>query len=523
MIRKNILKLILFGFIIALPLASCKDDFDRISSSQADQPSFSQDTVKLDTLFSDVTSSTRQLMIYNRNKKSIRLDRVYLSDPKSGFRVNVDGHAGHEFRDLTILPGDSMYVFVEANFRRDDKALLIEEVKDKLMFECRGQSSSVLLQGYRCNADVVSEIHISKDSVLNSPLPLLVKDSIVIDKGATLTIGAGSRICFFAKSYVKVNGSLKTQGTVEKPVVLEGLRQDMMLSDLPYPLVSGQWGGIRFGETSLDNRLEYTIIKNAVNGLYFMGERSPQDPLLYMLGCQITNMKGYGIYAVGGHIALDNSEVSNTYNSTLQLQGSSFVSRACTFVNFYLFDSRFSPTLNYYDSYKVGNGERSHVQGSAFRMTNCIVDGTKSINVPKESKDSKGVLAGEMYLIMADSSLFDEIVHVDHSYLRMPQNNLIPSAMKDCLLSQDTINMKKYRYYYSLGYKEDKGKDVLSFVFDFRPLQSVAPFMNMGVAIPELSNDRYGVARNNPPTPGCYTPVASPTPTKALYYYKRRR
>lgn len=495
--------LLFVSITIALIFVSCKDDFDRISSSAADQPSFSQDTVRVDTLFSDVTSSTRQLMVYNRNKKSIRLDRVYLSDPKLGFRVNVDGHAGREFENLTILPGDSMYIFVEANFKRDDAADPIAEVKDKLFFETKGVRKSVLLQGYRCNADVVNSIHVRKDTTISSKIPLLVRDSIVVDKGVRLNIEAGARVCFFAGSYMKVYGTLIAEGTVHKPIVFEGERQDMMLSDLPYPLVSGQWGGIRFGKQSHGNRMTSCTVRNAMVGLMFMEERQTSEDLIYMKDSKVTNMKGYGIYACGGKIRLDNTEVSNTLDATLQLQGCDFEARACTFANFYLFDSKFFPTVNYYDSYKTGSGEVKHVDGSRFSLNSCVVDGTRNMSGDENSKDGR---SGELSITLSDSSRFDQIVSIRHSYLRMPKKNLVASAMKDCLLAKK-MDLKKDRYYVYLGYDTSRQKDRVTFVFDLRPIEGKAPFEHIGVLFPDLATDRLGLPRKDSPAAGCYNPV----------------
>ena len=66
--------LLAVGFVLAS--GSCSDDFDKYAESPEDRPEFSADTVKFDTLFSRVSSSTRTLMVYNRLNRSLRLREV---------------------------------------------------------------------------------------------------------------------------------------------------------------------------------------------------------------------------------------------------------------------------------------------------------------------------------------------------------------------------------------------------------------------------------------------------------------
>ena len=52
--------------------------------------SFSCDTLRFDTVFTEQGSATLQLMVYNRNANALLIDRVGLQSGTS-FRVNVDG------------------------------------------------------------------------------------------------------------------------------------------------------------------------------------------------------------------------------------------------------------------------------------------------------------------------------------------------------------------------------------------------------------------------------------------------
>ena len=81
--------------------------------------SFSVDTLKMDTTFSNVPTPTRSFWVYNRTGKALRCQSVRLENGnQKGFRVNVDGsflgsEAGFQTQNVEIRKGDSIRVFVE--------------------------------------------------------------------------------------------------------------------------------------------------------------------------------------------------------------------------------------------------------------------------------------------------------------------------------------------------------------------------------------------------------------------------
>lgn len=102
------------------------DDED-FSSSRADLLTFSTDTVRLDTTFSNVPTPTRTMWVYNRSGKGIRCSNIRLEGGnQEGFRVNVDGTflgqaAGFQTSDVEIRKGDSIRVFVELTSALQEK------------------------------------------------------------------------------------------------------------------------------------------------------------------------------------------------------------------------------------------------------------------------------------------------------------------------------------------------------------------------------------------------------------------
>ena len=92
--------------------SSCRNDFETVPSTG--KLEFSKDTVYLDTVFSNIGSSTYTLKVYNRSKEDIHIPVVKLGEGEnSHYRLNVDGIPGKVFHDVEILAKDSIFIFIE--------------------------------------------------------------------------------------------------------------------------------------------------------------------------------------------------------------------------------------------------------------------------------------------------------------------------------------------------------------------------------------------------------------------------
>ena len=80
-------------FLFILTWSSCRNDFEFEPSTGGLE--FSKDTVYLDTVFSNISSSTYTLKVYNRSNKDIVIPNINLSKREnSRFRLNIDGSTG---------------------------------------------------------------------------------------------------------------------------------------------------------------------------------------------------------------------------------------------------------------------------------------------------------------------------------------------------------------------------------------------------------------------------------------------
>ena len=81
---------------------------------------FSKDTVYLDTVFTNIGSSTYNLKVYNNSNENILIPEIKLSNGENSYyRLNIDGiynqnnNNGKRFENIELLANDSLYVFIE--------------------------------------------------------------------------------------------------------------------------------------------------------------------------------------------------------------------------------------------------------------------------------------------------------------------------------------------------------------------------------------------------------------------------
>src|SRR6187402_1062679 len=107
--------IILFFVGLAISLSSCREDF-QFEASTGDL-TFSKDTVYLDTVFTNIGSSTYTLKVYNKSDKDIKIPTIQLGKGQaSKYRMTVDGMVGENnriFHDVELLAKDSLYIFIE--------------------------------------------------------------------------------------------------------------------------------------------------------------------------------------------------------------------------------------------------------------------------------------------------------------------------------------------------------------------------------------------------------------------------
>ena len=92
-LMRQFIVLLFIGVIISL--SSCRKDFSTVPSTGA--LTFSASKVYLDTIFTNISSSTYMLKVYNHSNKDISIPTIQLGKGlASKYRIMVDGMTGNQ-------------------------------------------------------------------------------------------------------------------------------------------------------------------------------------------------------------------------------------------------------------------------------------------------------------------------------------------------------------------------------------------------------------------------------------------
>lgn len=472
------MKRLFYTFIAALLLiaGSCSDE--SFSTSRNDKLLFTVDTLKMDTVFSGVPSSTYSFKVYNRNDNSLRINQIRLArGNQSGFRVNVDGvyldnMNGSQAQDFDIRKGDSLLVLVELTSHATNQ-LSPQAVEDKLLFTLEsGVEQSVNLMAFSWDAVSLRDLVVSNDTVVSSTKPIIVYGGIKVDSGAVLTIKSPATLYFHASAGIDVFGRLIVEGQQGDEVVMRGDRLDRMFDYLPYDRVSGQWRGIHFHSSSTANRIDYADIHSAEDGLVCdSADIDPSVLRLELAHTTVHNCKGYGLKADNSRVSLVNCQLTNTLGDCLAVTGGHTVITYCTLAQFYPFSADRGVALRF------GNFENA-VQRGTLMCQNSVVTGY--------SDD----------VVMGDSLAFD--YKFVNSVLRTPAVSdtiLLKSRFENVVFesSKDSIN----------GDQHFVAVDLDLQYYDFHT-DSLSTLRLRAIPLEAVRDDREGRQRGEQPTIGCF-------------------
>ncbi len=394
-LKQAFLFLILFTIII---FSSCrKDKFLTDSSSTID---FSTDSVLFDTVFKYAGSTTKQFKIFNQHNQPIRVSSIYLAGGNtSAFRINVDGISAFTFKDVEIPANDSMFIFVQVTVNPSQSAPLL--IKDSIIFETNANIQDVKLTAIGQDVYLHKPDHFpsngpaysitgreNHDTILPNDKPHLFFSYTVIDSKCKLTLQAGTKLYFHkdAVLWVYDGGTLIVDGAYKNEVTFQGDRLESAYKDMP-----GQWGKIWLSRGSLNNVINWAIIKNAIFGIQADTVATSTAPTLKISNTIIKNMQSAALFAQGARIWGNNCLFANCGQCVAALKiGGKYKFEHCTFANFWNQDERTIPLLlmnNYYLSatnlYVIRNLDSAY-------FSNCILYGDKEEEVAMDSSTYGG-------------------------------------------------------------------------------------------------------------------------------------
>ncbi|WP_299224216.1 right-handed parallel beta-helix repeat-containing protein [uncultured Psychroserpens sp.] len=414
---------VLLTLVILIFWSSCRKDFD--FSPSTGNLTFSKDTVYLDTVFTNIGSSTYNLKVYNRSDDDISIPSVRLAEGEaSNYRLNVDGMPGKVFENVELLANDSLFIFIETTFdiasvvaadnqfiytdaiefdsgNNLQKVELVTLVKDAVfIFPDRDNSTGIIetltfdVDGDGTPDQTNLQGRFLEDSELTftNEKPYVIYGFAAVDDGDVLTIEAGARVHFHANSgllvtnnaSLKVNGALSTdQDLLENEVIFEGDRLEPIFEDVP-----GQWSAIYLFNGSVDNDINYATIKNSTVGILCEGDQSASEDKLTITNSQIYNSSNFGILARATSITAENLVINNSGQSSFAgTFGGKYNFTHCTLANYWNSSFRQFPSVlvnNFFvnpdNSVLTNNLEEAN-------FNNCIIYGNDNAEIDASSEN----------------------------------------------------------------------------------------------------------------------------------------
>ena len=415
---RKFIYLLFIGIVISL--SSCRKDFDTVASSG--NLEFSKTEVYLDTVFTDIGSSTYSLKVYNRSNKDISIPIVQLGKGLvSKYRIMVDGRSGNGkiFNNVELLAKDSMYIFIETtaniadtepDFTYNDKILfdlganqqsvdLITLIQDaKFYFPNRTLNPTIYetinVNGFE--AGTQGHTLVTTDFVASNPWhwtkdrPYVVYGNLVVPIGETLTIEAGTSVHFHKDATLIIDKGAKIdiQGTLnildsdglivtKNEVTFEGDRLEPIYEDVP-----GQWGALII-LSELSNNIKHLTLKNAAVGIYTVSNLI--TPKLNIENSQIYDCSNYGILGISSFITGRNLVINYAGQASLVCSQGNYNFEHCTFNNNWPSSKQVSVLVN---DYSIDQNNVATITNVNANFKNCIIYGSNNVELFLDHKGS---------------------------------------------------------------------------------------------------------------------------------------
>ena len=408
--------------------SSCRKDF--VFTPSSGSLSFSKDTVYLDTVFSNIGSSTYTLKVYNNSDTNILIPSLKLSNGQdSNYRLNVDGMIGNgtligkEFENVELLAQDSMFVFIETTIdiqplvanetqflytdaiefgtgANTQKVELVTLVKDAIFIypsKDEGVIETLLfdVDGDGVDDETKLQGRFLEDSELTftNEKPYVIYGYAAVDTGKTLNINPGARVHFHADSGLLIteNASLHINGLpsldpelLENEVIFEGDRLEPLYENTP-----GQWQTIWLFSGSTDNVINYATIKNGTIGI--LSDGNQDDPTkLEVTNSQIYNHSNFGVLGRATSIIAENIVINNSgLSSFAGTFGGNYNVTHSTIVNYWSTSSRQFPALLLNNFIVDAENTVTTNPLMSANFTNCIIYGNDSPELLLENENSE--------------------------------------------------------------------------------------------------------------------------------------
>lgn len=473
---KNLVVYSLLLIVVTLSF-SCRKDFSTIPSSG--NLTFSTDTVFLDTVFSNISSSTYALKVYNNSSEDIHIPSISLGRADSYYRLNVDGLPGTTFQNIPLRAKDSLYVFIEGTINYSATSPLYT---DSIVFDAGEKLQNVKLVTLVQDAHFIyvnnaidldtivpyfiseaasRRIHYLTDeeiAIFNDPAN---ETSIVfygycgVSSNKTLTIAANKKLHFHKNSalVIEKDASLIVNGTVTEKILIEGDRLEPEFSETP-----GQWDAIWLRAGSKSNNINYLNSRNGAFGIVCDSISTDNtNPTLTIKNTELYNNSEIGLLANQSNIKGENVIIGNSRNSSLTIiNGGTYDFNQVTLANYWSESIRRGSTL------QISNvNSNTELTDPLFNLTanfaNSIIDGntSKELFLEKNETDTfeyfflncmikfDGTSDDPLYDFTNITHYVDNLLNADADYLDTSLNKFEIGIDSELINKADITNAVK--------------------------------------------------------------------------------
>lgn len=308
------------------------------------QLEFSVDTLSFDTVFTTMATTTRQVRVYNRSGRDVLLSSVTLEGGRqSRFRLNVDGDTSMVARDVEIMAGDSIFIFVQARIDPNDHTAPFV-VEDAIRFST-GQRLPLAAWGRNAvyhKAAPGHWVHVIDCDNWDHTRPHVFLDTSAVDSACVLQLLPGEELYFADRALLLVyrDGTLKANGTAEQPVIFSSVRHDGWYSFLP-----GQWVGLWFSALSKDNVMDHCVVEKGTFGIIVDTNQGP-NPTLTISNSEVRHMSYTGFLCQGARVVGSNLLIYQCGTASMLLRaGGDYSFTGCTIGGYWRYGGRENPTV----------------------------------------------------------------------------------------------------------------------------------------------------------------------------------
>lgn len=327
-------KIVFYILSLFVALVSCKDD--EITTDPQYRLDYSTDTVSFDTIMGGMLSPFKTLKVYNHSGERINISSISYASTHRYFMININGKNSHEVSNMEIANGDSMYIFVQTNGECSGSELPFS-LLDSISISYNGNVDYVYLSAYSETPVILDHFVVKSDTTLSSTQPYLVKDTLKVEEGVTLTIDAGVRLYFHNNASLYVDGILNCNGEVDNPVEMRYFRSDRLPNKFfdnnpQFYLAPGNWKGVYISKKSGDCRLLSTNIIGAYRCLTL--DSALTDRKVIIGNSLIFNSKQGVLYTEASKVYAYNSVFANGGFYNVHLKGGNYLFNHCTIASY---------------------------------------------------------------------------------------------------------------------------------------------------------------------------------------------